>query len=225
MLKSFMNCPYCNHNIIYTLNTTQKKCAKCLRKFSEKKILLEHKIIDLFCQNLTINECVKTYNINYVTIKKRYEKYRQYIATYLENQYQDKHIIEYDEYIYLEKSKKKVKENIFDAINFMTFNYEYKVYNLLMPNLHKYKNQFLDDGIDENYFKEFSKFMMLNKISKIQKRENIITNFWIYFEEAILKYKGIDKENFFYYLKEIEFKFNYTTEEQKNILHTILNKR
>ena len=49
--------------------------------------------------------------------------------------------------------------------------------------------------------------MMLNKISKIQKKENIIASFWIFFEESIVKYKGINKENFFYYLKEIEFKF------------------
>ena len=64
--------------------------------------------------------------------------------------------------------------------------------------------------------------MMLNKISKIQKKENIIASFWIYFEESILKYKGINKQNFFYYLKEIEFKFNYTTDKQKNILNKLV---
>ena len=77
-----------------------------------------------------------------------------------------------------------------------------------MPNLHKYKNQFLDNGANEAYFKEFSKFMMYNKISKLQKSQTIIVQFWQYFEESILKYKGISEENFFYYLKEIEFKFN-----------------
>ena len=222
MVNFYMNCPYCNHDIIYTLNTTQKKCAKCLRKFSQKKILFEKKIIDLFCEETTVNSCVKNHNLNYVTVKKRYDKYRQLIASFLEEHYHNKQVIEYDEYIYLEQSKKKIKENIFDAINFMTFNYEDKVYNLLMPTLHKYKNQFLDDGIEESYFKEFSKFMMLNKISKIQKKENIIASFWIYFEESIVKYKGINKENFFYYLKEIEFKFNYSIEEQQNILFKLV---
>lgn len=214
-----MYCPYCNHHIIYTLKTKQKKCAKCLHKFSEKKILFEKQIINLFCENYTVNRCVKEKKLNYITVKNKYENYRKYIAIFLENEYRSKDVKEYDEYIYLEQSKQKVKENIFDAINFMTFNYEDKVYNILMPNLHRYKNQFLDDGIDETYFKEFSKFMMLNKISKIQKKENIIANFWIFFEKSILKYKGIDKENFFYYLKEIEFKYNYTMQEQKNILY------
>jgi len=217
-----MNCPYCNHFHIYTLNTTQKKCAKCLRKFSEKKILFEKKVIELFCEDYTINRCVQEYNFNYITLKKKYDNYRVQIASFLEETYENKQILEYDEYIYLEKSKQKIKENIFDAVNFITFNYEDKVYNLIMSNLNQYKTQFLDDGIDETYFKEFSKFMMLNKISKIQKKENIITNFWIYFEEAILKYKGVDKKNFFYYLKECEFKFNYSKKEQKDILNRLI---
>lgn len=217
-----MNCPYCNHIITYSLKTEQKKCAKCLRKFSTKKILFEKKVISLFCENYTIHKCVQEYNLNYVTIKKKYDNYRKQITNFLEDEYRNKEIIEYDEYIYLEQSKQKIKENIFDAINFMTFNYEDKVYNLLMPNLHRYKNQFLDDGVDENYFKEFSKFMMLNKISKIQKKENIIASFWIFFEESILKYKGINKDNFFYYLKEIEFKFNYSLIEQKDILYKLV---
>ena len=63
--------------------------------------------------------------------------------------------------------------------------------------------------------------MMLNKISKTQKRENIITKFWLYFEDSILKYKGIENKNFFLYLKEIEFKFNYKKTKQKEILKAL----
>ena len=91
-----------------------------------------------------------------------------------------------------------------------------------MPDLSVYKNQFLTDGADDAYFKEFSKFMMLNKISKTQKRENIITQFWIFFEDYILKYKGVEAKYFFYYLKEIEFKFNYKRQEQMLILESLL---
>jgi len=87
-----------------------------------------------------------------------------------------------------------------------------------MTDLSQYKKEFLEDGLSKEYFKEFSKSMMLNKIAKIQKLDNTITKFWFYFEDSILKYKGIKKENFFYYLKEIEFKFNYTKEKQKEIL-------
>ena len=91
-----------------------------------------------------------------------------------------------------------------------------------MPSLSKYKNQFLEDGADEAYFNEFSKYMMFNKISKIQKQNDLIQQFWIFFENEIKRYKGISSENFFYYLKEFEFKFNYTKEEQYQTLISIV---
>ena len=64
--------------------------------------------------------------------------------------------------------------------------------------------------------------MSLNKISKLEKKETIIQKFWEFFELSILKYKGVKEENFFYYLKEIEFKFNYKVEEQKEILKSLV---
>ncbi len=215
-----MKCIYCNHEKLYELKSEQLKCAKCKKKFSAKKIKTDVEIIKCFCESLTINQASKKLAINYMTVKSRYKLFRQLIANYLEDEYREKIVLEYDEYIYLEKSKKKVKENIFDAQNFLTFHYESRVYNILMPNLNKYKNQFLENGSKSIYFKEFSKFMMFNKISKTKKRENIITQFWLFFEKSILKYKGVSGENFFYYLKEIEFKFkfNYKESLQEKIL-------
>lgn len=213
-----MKCIYCNNKKLYQLKSEQLKCSNCKKKFSIKKIEKDLKIIECFCNDLNINETSKKLDINYVTVKKRYDLFRQLIASRLEDEFKDKTVIEYDEYIYLEKSKRDIKENIFDAQNFLTFHYDNKIYNLLMQNLNMYKNQFMDDGADEAYFKEFSKYMMFNKISKIQKKENLITKFWIFFEKSILKYKGVRHENFFYYLKEIEFKFNYEKGEQKEIL-------
>lgn len=218
MIKSVMKCIYCNNKKLYQLKSEQLKCSNCKKKFSIKKIEKDLKIIECFCNDLNINETSKKLDINYVTVKKRYDLFRQLIASRLEDEFKDKTVIEYDEYIYLEKSKRDIKENIFDAQNFLTFHYDNKIYNLLMQNLNMYKNQFMDDGADEAYFKEFSKYMMFNKISKIQKKENLITKFWIFFEKSILKYKGVRHENFFYYLKEIEFKFNYEKGEQKEIL-------
>jgi hypothetical protein len=218
MLKYFMKCIYCNCEKLYKIKSGQLKCSKCKKKFSPTKIQKDMDLIVCFCQNFPASQSAKKLGINYVTAKKKYDLFRKLIANYLELEYKDKNVIEYDEYIYLQKSKKTIKENIFDAQNFLTFHYTNKVYNLIMPNLKRYKNQFLDDDAAKAYFKEFSKYMMFNKISKTQRRDNIITKFWNFFEESILKYKGVDDKNFFYYLKEIEFKFNYSYEEQKKIL-------
>ncbi|MBU1989229.1 transposase [bacterium] len=213
-----MRCIYCDNKKLYILKTGQLKCSRCKKKFSPKKILTDSKILHSFCNDLSASQTARDLNIHYISVQKRYEHFRQLIAKYLEDVYRENRVIEYDEYIYLEKSKKKIKENIFDAHNFLTFHYDDKVYNLLMPNLRMYKNQFMDDRAEEVYFKEFSKFMMLNKISKTQKNENLITKFWLFFEASVVKYKGIKSENFFYYLKEIEFKFNYQREKQIEIL-------
>ena len=217
-----MKCIYCNHSIVYKLNTKQLKCAKCKRKFSPKKIARKKAIIECFCDNLTANQTHKKLHIHYKTILKEYQNIRKYIAYFLEQNYNQNSVTSYDEYIYLEKSKKIESKNIFDAKNFLTFEYDGKIYNLLLFDLSRYKQEFLNDGIDETYFKEFSRYMMLNKIAKIQHKENLIQRFWAFFEENIVKYKGINKDNFFYYLKELEFKFNYSKDEQKVILNKFL---
>jgi len=223
MLKYSMKCIFCNNKKLYQLKTGQLKCSGCKKKFSPKKVQKDLDVIECFCQNLSVNQTSIKLGINYVSVKDRYEIFRQLLANFLEDAYMDKHIIEYDEYIYLPKSKKMIKENIFNAQNFLTFHYEDKVYNLLMTDLNRHKNQLLDDGAGDAYFKEFSKFMMLNKISKTLKRDNHITKFWNFFEESIVRYKGVKNQNFFYYLKEIEFKFNYPYEEQKEILGNLYN--
>ncbi len=213
-----MKCKYCNNGTFYVLKNGYLKCKKCGKKFSPNKIQRRQKVIKCFCEDLTALECSKKTVLNYITVKKLYDDFRKDIATLLEKDFQDKAVLEYDEYIYLEKSKKRDKKYIFDAVDFLTFHYNKSIYNLLMPNLNKYKNELLNDGADKAYYKEFSGFMMFNKISKLQKRNNLIVKFWNFFENEITKYKGIKKENFFYYLKEIEFKFNYSKKEQRKIL-------
>ena len=78
-----------------------------------------------------------------------------------------------------------------------------------MPEMNRYNN--LEP-------KEVSRFISLNKISKKDKKETIIQNFWEFFESSIVKYRGVKEKNFIYYLKEIEFKFNYKKEQQMQIL-------
>ena len=42
------------------------------------------------------------------------------------------------------------------------------------------------------------------------------------FDEYFYRVRGVDKDNFIYYLKEFEFKFNYSKKEQKDILIKIV---
>jgi transposase-like protein len=215
-----MNCKYCGNTKLYILKTHQLKCSKCKKKFSLNKIQQKKNIIECFCNNLTINQATLKLSLNYITIKKQYTKLRQDIALYLENSYIQEDIIAYEEYLYIEKSK-KIKNNIFDAKNIISFEYNNKIFNLLMPSLNTYKEQFLTQETKITDNKEFSKFLKFNKISNIKKEQTLIHNFWYFFEDEILKYKGVNNDSFFYYLKEIEFKFNYSKNKQIDILNKI----
>ena len=204
-------CIYCKHTKLYKLANGYLKCASCKRKISPAKIEKSKKLIIAFCRNLTAYEASRIYRYSYMTTKTHYEHIRLLITQYLEEQYNKhtKEIKEFDEYFYLEKSKKRDENTIFDIQNFLTFDYGGKVYNILMPSLRKYRYMSYENLLH---------FITFQRVAKLKRLDNTIVKFWNFFEEGIKRYRGVDKENFIYYLKEFEFKFNYTQEEQKNIL-------
>ena len=127
-------------------------------------------------------------------------------------------VTEFEEYIYLEASKRREKRHIFDAHNFITFDYGGRVYNVMMPSLRRFRQAFSDNDAEQLYSNEFNRFLRIHRIAKLKTNQNAITRFWDFFERYITRYKGVRPENFPYYLKEAEFKFNYAEGEQIAIL-------
>ncbi len=200
-------CSYCHSKQIYHLSNQHIKCAQCHKKYSPKKLQRDFEVIALFCQNASAKQAQLQLNVNYMTIQKRYTLLRKIIISFLDKEYKNKKNInsEYDEYIYL-KSK-----NIYDAQNFLTFTYDEKVYNLMLPSLYKFKTY-------DKSNKDLEKFLFLNKIAKLQSKNSRINQFWFFLENTLKHYKGIGSKNFIEYLKEVEFKFNYQINEQEKIL-------
>jgi len=64
------------------------------------------------------------------------------------------------------------------------------------------------DAEDEQEKKLLLKYLNFNKVAKLSKAQNTITEFWDYFETFILQYKGVSDEQFVFYLKEAEWRFN-----------------
>ena len=52
------------------------------------------------------------------------------------------------------------------------------------------------------------KYLKFNKVAKLSTAQSTITKFWDYFEVFILQYKGVSDEQFIFYLKEAEWRFN-----------------
>ena len=200
-----MNCIYCKNKTTYLLGDGLRKCSRCRKKFSPKRLKRERELADLFllAEQSPVTLLGERSPININTIKKHFMLFRTKIALFLDEEYEHNIslIDEYDEHFYYAKntpSKKNCK--------FITFSYKQKVYTLL-----------LQENIEQqNRFEHFYKMM------KAKKDSNVITDFWNYFERFIAKHRGVAKRNLIYYIKEAEFRYNYSPQEQKEILYNIL---
>ncbi len=219
LMKEPRYCLYCHHSL-YHLSDGMVKCSVCKKKYSPKRIDQIKSLIHLFCMDENALSASKKLQLSYATVLKYYQQFRHLSAEYCESQYHKHRTPEsqYEEYLYIEKSKRNDKSAIFDSHNFLTFGYKKYVYTLLMPSLGIFKQQFLEDNLEGIYYKEFSKFMRTSKIIKISEHDNVIERFWHYFEQFITPYKGVSNEHFPYYLKEAEFKFNTPVQERSSIL-------
>jgi len=212
-------CPFCGSKRLYIVTQTSFKCYTCKRKYSQKKLEKDFTIMDCFCENMSANECTKSLNINYKSVKDRYMDFRKLLLLYVEETYNKKRteFIEYDEYYFLPKNKRGKVKYIFEAIGILGMIYHNSVYTLLLPDQFTHlKNA--QKNIKFTYMKEYAKYLNRYKIMHFEKFDSQLIRFWIFLEEKLLHFKGVSRENFIYYLKEYEFKFNHTKKEQKEIL-------
>ena len=203
------NCIYCNSNKLYYLKNEHIKCASCKKKFSLKKYKRELKIIDSFCKNKTALETSKNLKLNYITVSKKFMSYRKHITVFLDEEYKKRKNskYEFDEYIYIKN------KNLNNAQNFLTFNYDGYIYNLMLPSLNKFSS---------SNEKDLTSFIKFNKIAKLKSSNSKINDFWNFLESFLKKYKGLNSESFIFYLKECEFKFNFCKKTQEEILLKLL---
>ncbi len=204
-------CLYCSGGL-YHLSDGRLQCSQCLQRISRHKINKIITLISCYIHDESARHTAQRLCLSYASVHRYYETFRAVSALVCEQEYEMyRHFpCEYEEYFYLEHSKKRHKKSIFDAHNFLTFDYNTHIYTLLMPSLQHYKQQFFDDNLTDTYIQEFHAFKRRSKIIKINKRFNNIVTFWEYLEDALRKYRGIPTKNFVYFLKECEFKYNHT---------------
>lgn len=209
-------CPYCKNKQLYTLKNGYKKCSSCYKKFSLKKLETDYTIIEFFCNNISANKCAKVLGLNYRTVQSRYVLFRKLISNYLEQEHYNstQNQSSYEEFYYFtSREKQKKNKSLYDAINIIGFYSNKKIFTLLMPKLPQYNN--------EKDSKAYERYLKWHKIYSVDSKNTPLSIFWKYLEENLKKYKGVDETNFFYYLKECEFKFNYLHNKQIEILKNI----
>ena len=205
-----MKCIYCNHHHVYSLCDGLKKCAKCKRKFSPKKQLFTQNALKLFCQNTNALQASKILNCSYLKISNMFNSFRHTIAIFLENNFEinKSEIVEYEEFVYVLN-----KKNIHQTQSILCFSDNQIIYTMLMPSIadtQKFTNE------------EIKKFFLFHKIIKLQSTQTKINEFHKFFSLHIKDYRGVSKQNLFYYMKELEFKFNYMEQERVKILNKLI---
>lgn len=208
-------CPKCQSKL-YTLGNGYKKCSSCQYKFSYDKYIQDLKIIESFASNINALECSSTLNLNYRTVANKYHLFRQLIASHLQTLYENRqsHNSSYEEFYYFtQRQKEKQHKSLYEAINIIGFYNNGLVYTLLMPKLPKTNLEQED--------KNFEKYLSWHKLQSQNAYATPLRVFWSYLEQNLKKYKGMKEENFFYYLKECEFKFNFLVTKQIEILKNL----
>lgn len=174
------------------------------------------KIIESFASNINALECSKYLNLNYKTVLSKYQLFRQLIAAHLQNIYESSvwDNTSYEEFYYFtQRQKEKRKKSLYEAVNIIGFYSNGLVYTLLMPTLPK-------TNVEEED-KNFEKFLSWHKLQSSNAYTTPLKVFWHYLEQNLKPYKGMKSENFFYYLKECEFKFNFLVSKQIEILKNL----
>ncbi|AXH09492.1 hypothetical protein CP960_11870 [Malaciobacter halophilus] len=210
------NCPYCGSRTLYILKNNYRKCKDCNKKISLNKLENDLKIIEGFCENIPALNLSKDLNMNYRTVSNRYDIFRKIIANYLEKLYyssiQDN--TSYEEFYYFnEKQLQKKNKSLYEAINIIGFYSNQRVFTLLMPSLPRPPLQDRDE--------DFERYLKWHKVQSQNSYKTPLKDFWSYLRENLKKYKGVTNDNFFFYLKECEFKYNFSKPICKALLKDI----
>jgi len=214
-----LTCIFCGASKLYRVSETQYRCAICRRTWSSQKTQKEALIVESFVQGLSINAASSRLRLNYATVQKRYTRYRSFFIQKSEARYQSAAMFsEYDEYYYLPTSKKGDPGYLFDAVGILGMLSDEGVYTLLLPDHFESLKQNRCDLEDKE---AYAKYLQHHKIARLQSFDSRLSRFWVFLETFMHRFKGIDRTNFIYYLKEAEFKFNHTQEEQRLILKTL----
>lgn len=218
-------CIYCANPSLYKLSATQYRCVTCKRKFSYQKALKEEAILDAFIMNLSALECSKKLDYNYQTISKMYHKLRLLLMQYIENTYlrHEQSFTHYDEYYFLPLTKKNRREFLFESIGILGMSYQDSVYTLLLPNQFAHLKHLDQTDIEASSYQDaYAQFLQKHKVAHYETFHSRVEQFWDYLEKFMLHFKGVHEQNFIYYLKEAEFKYNHSSFEQKTILLKLL---
>lgn len=167
--------------------------------------------------------------MSYNTISQRYRKFREKIGKFLDEDFKKlKGEIEIDESYFGGKRKGNRDRGAAGKVIVLgILERDHRIYTTIVLNV---KPETLLKEIQEkekgsvfytDKFKSYHDLKLFGRHIKINKQKylvhpqnhrthiNGVESFWAFAKERFMKYHGIKKDNFYLYLKEVEFRFNF----------------
>jgi len=241
-------CPWCNNRSIYRLDDGKFKCSRCRRKFTEfsgtylsrLKIPFNNLLylIHMFVMGVPAFRIAKQSSISKSTIERLFRLFKRVIYdNSLEELQQLSGELEMDETLFGGHRKGKRgwgaegKHVVFGIYHrngrVIVFPVSNRRQETLLPIIDKHTKHgsvyYTDD------YEGYVSLVMRGKHIRITKERgkpvgvnniNGLEGFWSYAKVWLYHYRGIPRQYFHYYLKEIEFRFN---SREEDLLEKIVN--
>ena len=237
-------CIFCDKYGLYKLADKRVKCKHCKSYYSLTKLKRDMLVLYYFYLEISARKTAKELKLNYKTVQERFMQFRKKIANYCSQEARKLNgEIEIDESYFGGKRKgtrgrgAKNKTIVFGILE-----RKGKIYTKIVENvsaetlMNEIQNKtkkgsvFYTDGW-KSYasLEQYGKHNIIDHDKELvdvnHNHINGIEGFWSFAKERFHKYHGIDKENYPFYVKEMEFRFNHRNESVFNLLFDVCIRR
>ena len=237
-------CIFCDKYGLYKLRDKRVKCKHCKKYYSLTKLKRDMLVLYYFYLEISARKTSKELNLDYGTIQSRFMQFRKRIAGYCNAEAEKLNgELEIDESYFGGKRKGQRGRGAKNkTIVFGILERKGKIYTKIVENVSKetlmkeIENKtkkgsvFYTDGW-KSYasLEQYGKHNIIDHdkelVDKNHNHINGIEGFWSFAKERFHKYHGIDKQNYPFYVKEMEFRFNHRNESVFNLLFDICIRR
>ena len=230
-------CMFCEENKLYRLKNNKLKCKNCKKYYSLNKLKRDMLVLYYFYLELSARKTAKELELDYKTVQSRFMQFRKLIAEYCNNESNKLNgELEIDESYFGGKRKGQRGRGAKDkTIVFGILERKGKIYTKIVENvsaetlMNEIKNKTLKGSVFyTDGWKSYASLEQYGKHNIIDHDKELvdinynhingIEGFWSFAKERFHKYHGINKDNYLFYLKEMEFRFN----NRDNNVYTLL---
>ncbi len=208
-------CIFCGGVKLYTLHNGHYKCASCRKKLSYRRYGRTLLLLKLYNEGKSASQAARQSGFGYPGVLKRFAAFRKALLFWQQEVCALGGVMQYDEHFYLPKNLQKQDDCIYGAKNILIFERDGGIDTQLLPFEHKYPRWMYDAVTLKNFIRN-------HRIARLQSYENNISAFVRFLETHLRRYRGVDDENFIYYLKEAQFFYNFDKVAREEILRGLM---